>query len=117
MAFALRAPVLAPPCSGCAGGGEVNGLSCRGCGGTGRAGARRARVPWRILGRRAALAMAGPAGMVVGWSRTLPGVGGAAALTFGTAVIAHSAWHWVPAYAVAALVGGTFGLLADRRIS
>lgn len=116
MATAVRVPLALPACPGCAGGGEVNGLSCRGCGGTGRQGASRVRVPWRIMGRRAALAMAGPAGLVVGWSRTLPGVGGAAALTYGTAVIANSAWHWVPAYAVAALVGGAFALLMDRRL-
>jgi hypothetical protein len=55
--------------------------------------------------------------MIVGWSRSLPGIGGAGAVTYGLAVVAHSAWHWVPVYAVAALVGGAFALLMDRQIS
>jgi hypothetical protein len=55
-------------------------------------------------------------GTVLGWSRSVPGVGGAAALTAGVSVITHAAWHWVPVYAVALVVGGVFGILADRRI-
>jgi hypothetical protein len=55
-------------------------------------------------------------GTVLGWSKTVPGVGGAAALTAGLSVLAHAAWHWVPLYAVALVVGGVFGLAMDRRL-
>jgi hypothetical protein len=112
---ALRVPLALPACPGCAGGGEVNGLTCRECGGSTRAGGRRRRA-WRSLARGPLLWAAGVAGAVVGWSRTLPGIAGAGGVTAGTAVIVHSAWHWVPAYAVAALVAGAFGLMMDRRL-
>ena len=46
---------------------------------------------------------------------SLPGVGGAAAMTTGSAVIVHDVFRQVPALAVAALVAGAFGLLRDRR--
>lgn len=113
---AVRVPLALPPCPGCRGGREVNGLECRECDGTGRAGGRRRGWSWRGPGHRLLLALATPAGLVVGWSRSLPGIAGAGGITTGTAVIVHSAWHWVPVYAVAALVGGAFGLMMDRRL-
>lgn len=115
-ATALRAPLALPPCPGCAGGGDVNGVTCRECGGSTRAGRGRRRWDWRKPGHRLLLALATPAGLVVGWSRSLPGIAGAGGITYGAAVLAHSAWHWVPALAVAALVGGGFGLMMDRRL-
>jgi hypothetical protein len=62
------------------------------------------------------LAAATAAGTLVGWSRSLPGIGGAAAITYGCAVIVHGLVHQVPALGVAALVGGAFGILMDRRL-
>jgi hypothetical protein len=113
---AVRAPLAAPPCPGCAGGGEVNGLDCRECGGRGRVRGK-VRREWRLLLRsRPVLAAAAAAGTVVGWSRTVPGVGGAAAVTYGVAVTVHGVFRQVPALGVAALVAGAFGLLADRRL-
>jgi hypothetical protein len=112
-AAALLARSPAPACPACRGGGEINGLPCRDCQGTTRA----VRLPrWKALAGR----MAGPAGVVVGralnWSRSVPGIGGAASVTAGLSVAAHAAWRWLPVYAVALAVGGVFGLLADRRL-
>jgi hypothetical protein len=55
-------------------------------------------------------------GTALGWSRTVPGVGGAAAVTYGAAVTVHAAWHWLPVYAVALVVGGVFALALDRQL-
>lgn len=78
------------------------------------------RVPWRASARRWAHAAAGPAGRVVGrllrWAPGVPGVAGGAAVTVGVAGSAHAAWHWLPMGYVLAVVGGVFGLLADRRL-
>lgn len=94
----LRAPLTLPPCSDCAGGGEVNGIPCRGCGGKGRAGMR-VRVPWRMAGRRIALAAAGVAGTAVGWSRLAPSLAGAAMVSLGASMV------YTPAGVV---IGGAF---------
>ena len=112
----LRAPLAAPPCPACRGGGEINGVECRECAGSSRAGVRLRRQSWRRLLDRAATPAGVAVGTLLGWSKTVPGIGGAAALTFGVSVIGHAIWHWVPAYAVAAVVGGAFGLMMDRRI-
>ena len=109
-------PLSLPPCPGCAGGGEVNGLPCRECGGKGRQAARLARVRWRALSRRWSLAAAGAAGTLVRWTGAVPGVAGAAGVTIGAAMIIHGVFPRVPELGVAALVAGTFGLLADRRL-
>jgi hypothetical protein len=73
-------------------------------------------VSWGWLLDKAATPAGVVVGTLLGWSKTVPGIGGAGALTFGVAVAAHSAWHWLPAYAVAAVVGGAFGLVWDRQI-
>ena len=92
----------------------MNGVPCRSCDGSGRARGR-VRRDWRALLRSGpVLAAATFAGTVVGWSRTLPGVGGAAAVTAGLTVVAHAIWHWLPGYGVALLAAGAFGLLIDR---
>ena len=83
---ALRVPLALPPCPGCAGGGEVNGVPCRSCDGKGRAG-RRVRLPWRMTGRKALLAAAGAAGTAVGWSRLAPSLAGAAMVSLGASMV------------------------------
>lgn len=84
---ALRAPGMLPACPGCAGGGEVNGLPCRDCGGSTRAGLRVRRWSLRKRLRGVALAAAGPAGAMVGWSRIAPSLAGAAMVSLGAAMI------------------------------
>jgi hypothetical protein len=73
-----------------------------------------------IPGRRIAGPLADAAGYATGRALSLlplvPGLGGAGAVTFGAAVLVHSAWHWIPVYAVATVVGGAFALLLDRRL-
>lgn len=113
---ALRVPLALPPCPGCAGGGEVNGLVCRECGGSKRVRPRRRPLSWKRLAGRLATPAGALAGRALNWSRTVPGVGGAAAFTSGVSVVAHSAWHWLPVYGVALVIGGVFGLAMDRRL-
>jgi hypothetical protein len=98
-------------CADCAGGGEINGLPCRSCKGQRRTVAR----PRRFL-RGWGLAAAGAAGTVVRWSRSVPGVAGAAGVTIGAAMITHAIWSQIPLLAAALVVGGVFGLLMDRQI-
>lgn len=103
-----------PACPHCKGGQVINGVPCEDCDGTGRQPAARPR--WRRLRRRlrgAADAAAVPAGMAV---RGLPGIGGAAVFTAGSAMVVNGVWHQVPLLGVAALVAGVFGLLADRDL-
>jgi predicted phage tail protein len=50
------------------------------------------------------------------WSATVPGIAGAAALTWGVAMVVHGVFHQVPSLGAALVVGGVFGLLADRRL-
>jgi hypothetical protein len=102
---------IAPACADCAGGGEINGLPCRSCKGARRAVAR----PRRLL-HGWGLAAASAAGTVVRWSRSVPGIAGAAGVTIGAAMITHSIWHWIPLLAPALAVGGVFGLLMDRQL-
>lgn len=116
MAAALRVPLALPPCPGCAGGGEVNGLVCRECGGSRRVRPRRRSLGWKRLLDRAAAPAGAAAGTVLGWSRTVPGVGGAAAFTFGAAGAAHAVWHWLPMLYPALVIAGVFGLMMDRRL-
>lgn len=109
-----------PPCPGCAGGGEVNGLPCRECKGSSRAG----RLPrsLRLRARLAALAdrASVPAGTAVGtalrWSMTLPAVLGAAGFSYGSAAIVHSLVRQVPELPAALLVASVFALALDRRL-
>ena len=119
---ALAAPLpRLLPCPGCAGGGELNGLPCRECGGKGRQ-VPRPRLPasWRKVLHGWADAAARPAGVVVGralrWSAAVPGVAGAAAVSIGAAMIVHGVFHQVPGVGVAAAVGGLFCLLMDRNL-
>jgi len=117
----LAAVALAlPPCPGCAGGGEVNGLACRECGGSSRL-----RAPSRLRGlRKRLLSLADrvsvPAGNAVGtvlrWSAALPALGGAAGMSYGLAAVAHSLVHRVPEVPAAILVASAFALLLDRRL-
>jgi len=103
-----------PACPHCKGGREINGVPCLDCDGTGRQPARRRRWPWlrkRLLGAVDAAAV--PAGLVV---RGLPGIGGAAVFTAGSAMVVHGIFHQVPLFGVAFLVAGVFGLLADRQL-
>jgi len=71
---------------------------------------------WRRLAHSWGLAAAGTAGTLVRWSASVPGVAGAAGVTIGLAMITHGVFHQVPELGVAAVVGGAFGLLADRQL-
>jgi hypothetical protein len=111
--------LVLPPCPGCAGGGEVNGLTCRECDGSTRIG----RLPRRRL--RSLLAglldsAATPAGAAVGtalrWSASLPGLLGAAGTSYGVAAVVHSVFRQVPEVPVVVLVAGVFALALDRRL-
>ncbi|HXT90553.1 MAG TPA: hypothetical protein VN714_14970 [Trebonia sp.] len=113
---------LRPQCRECYGGGEVNGLTCRECDGTGRhplaaplvAGWRRAARGWSL---KAAEAAGKVTGRALAWSSALPGIGGAAAVSFGAAMVAHGVWRTLPEWGVFLLVAGVFGLMADRNLS
>lgn len=109
-------PLALPPCPGCAGGGEVNGLPCRDCKGAGRAGRlpRSLRLRARLAGLPGAAATA--AGTAVRWSLSLPGVLGAAGVSYGTAAVVHGVFRQVPELAAGLLVAGVFALALDRRI-
>ena len=113
---AVRVPLALPACPSCRGGGEVNGVECRECRGSTRAGVKRRRWTWRGLLDRAATPAGVVAGTVLGWSRTVPGIGGAAAVTFGAAGAAHAIWHWLPVLYPALVIGGVFALLLDRQL-
>ena len=113
---AATMPRLAPACHGCAGGGDVNGLPCRECGGRGRQRRPLVRAAWRGLLHRWSLAAAGAAGTAVRLSATIPGIGGAVAVSVGAALVVHGLLSQVPALGVGVLVGGVFALLVDRRL-
>jgi len=57
-----------------------------------------------------------PAGTLVRWSASLPGIGGAAAVSYGVAAVVHGVFGQVPELGAALIVAGVFGLLADRRL-
>jgi hypothetical protein len=105
-----RRRLLAPSqCPECRGGGEVNGVPCRGCSGR-RVQARRQLLPG-LIG-----SLATAAGTAVRWSLTLPGLLGAAGVSYGAGVVVHSVFHQVPVLGVAVLAAGAFGLALDRRL-
>lgn len=109
-----------PPCPGCAGGGEVNGLECRECGGSTRAGGL--RRPGRLRAWLSGLAdrVSVPAGTAVGtvlrWSASVPGLAGAGGVSYGLAAIVHAVFGQVPLVPVAVLTAGVFALALDRRL-
>lgn len=113
---AVSLPIALPPCPGCAGGGEVNGLPCRECKGSGRAGRlpRSLRLRARLAGLTGSAATA--AGTAVRWSMTLPGLLGAAGVSYGLAAVVHGVFGQVPELAVAVLAAGVFALALDRRL-
>lgn len=117
--MAAAALLALPFCPGCAGGTEVNGLSCQECKGSGRAGGA-VRRRWRGL-KRPSL---GPLADVAGWSvgtvlsllPLVPGVGGAAMVSVAAGELAgHVFGHGLTPWAGLA-VGGVFALALDRRI-
>ena len=57
-----------------------------------------------------------PAGTVVRWSMSIPGIGGAAAVSYGAAAVVHGVFGQVPELGAGLLAAGIFGLLADRRL-
>ncbi|MGA8111664.1 MAG: hypothetical protein WB974_19650 [Acidobacteriaceae bacterium] len=94
----------------------VNGVPCPECGGSSRR-----VVPSRWGGLRKRLhrfadSAAVPAGTVVRWSASLPGVAGAAAVSYGVAAVVHGVFGQVPELGAGLIVAGVFGLLADRRL-
>lgn len=102
-------------CPGCAGGGEVNGTECRDCGGRGRVvpARRRWRLP-SLLGVADRLAV--PVGTAVRWSMSLPGLLGAAGLSYSAAAVVHGLVRQVPEVPAAVLVASVFALALDRRL-
>jgi len=107
-----------PACLHCKGGQVINGVPCQDCDGTGRQPTARPRWHWlrgRLRGRLRGVADAAavPAGLAV---RGLPGIGGAAVFTAGSAMVVHGVFHQVPTIGVALLVAGAFGLIADRQL-
>jgi hypothetical protein len=107
---------IGPPCRRCAGGGELNGVVCPDCGGSTRAG-RPERRRWRWPSPlRVADALARPAGTLVRWSMSLPGVAGAGAVSYGLAAVVHGLAPRVPELAAGLLVAGVFALALDRRL-
>jgi hypothetical protein len=108
--------LAAPPCPGCAGGGEVNGLTCRECDGSRRLTSRRRRR-WRFPSPlKVADTLATPVGTLVRWSASLPGLAGAGGVSYGCAAVVHSVFGQVPLVAVAVLTAGVFALALDRRL-
>lgn len=67
--------------------------------------------PWRLAGT-----LATPAGTVVRWSASLPGVLGAGAVSYGVAAVAHSLAPRVPLAGMIVAVAGVFALALDRRL-
>ncbi len=115
--MAVAALTALPPCPACAGGGEVNGLTCRECDGSTRAGRAPKRRRWRLPSLlHVADALAVPAGTVVRWSASLPGLAGAGGVSYGVAAVVHSVFGQVPVLAVAVMVAGVFALALDRRL-
>lgn len=105
---------IGAPCVDCAGGGEINGLPCRGCGGKGRqpARVRAAARMWKTV-HGWSLGAAGFAGSLV---RGMPGIGGAAVFSVCTGGIAgHVFGHGLGPW-VAGLVASVFALQIDRRL-
>lgn len=113
--MAVASVPLANPCPDCAGTGSINDAVCYSCEGD-RVARRRRRWSWRKPARRALEGLATPAGMLVGQLTRVPGIGGAAAVSYGAAWTAHSVWHPLPLWGVALVLGGVFGILADRRL-
>ena len=102
-----------PPCPGCAGGGEVNGLVCGECGGSRRLTAarrRRRRLPSLL---RVADVLSVPVGSSI---RALPAAVMVAGVSLGLGeitghVFGHGLTPWVTLLAV-----GVFGGLIDRQL-
>lgn len=115
-------PLLAQPaCRECAGGGSINGVFCRACDGSGRmpalvrmSGLRKAARVWSL---KAADVAGKVTGRALAWSATLPGIGGAAAVSLGAAMVAHGVWRALPEWGVGLLVAGVFGIMADRHMA
>jgi hypothetical protein len=61
-------------------------------------------------------ALAVPAGTLVRWSMSLPGLAGAGAVSYGLAAVIHGLVPRVPELAAALAVAGVFALALDRRL-
>ena len=55
-------------------------------------------------------------GTALKWSATLPGLLGAAGVSYGLAAVAHGLVHRVPEIPAVLLVAGVFALALDRRL-
>lgn len=119
MAAAALSLASLPPCLSCAGGGEINGLPCRECGGSSRAG-KVQRRPWRdwlvSLADKASAPVGNAVGTALRWSMSLPGLAGAAGVSYGTAAVAHGLVGRIPEVPAAVLVAAVFCLALDRRM-
>lgn len=57
-----------------------------------------------------------PAGTLVRWSMSLPGLAGAGAVSYGLAATMHGLVPRVPELGAVVLVAGVFALALDRRL-
>lgn len=118
MAAAALSLASLPPCLSCAGGGEINGLPCRECGGSSRAGVL--RRSWRdrlvSLADKASAPVGNAVGTALRWSMSLPGLAGAAGVSYGVAAVAHGLVPRIPEVPAAVLVAAVFALALDRRM-
>ena len=76
-----------------------------------------ARRRWRLPSPlKMADALAVPAGTVVRWSMSLPGLAGAGSVSYGLAAAVHGLVPRVPELAAGLVVAGVFALALDRRL-
>lgn len=97
----------------------MNGLPCRECGGSSRAGKVRRpslRVRLAALADKASTPVGSAVGTVLRWSMSLPGLAGAAGVSYGSAAVAHGLVHRIPEVPAAVLVAAVFALALDRRL-
>lgn len=96
----------------------MNGLPCRECGGSSRAGVLRLSLRERLMAvaHRASTPAGNAVGTVLRWSASLPGLAGATGVSYGVAAVAHGLVERIPEIPAAVLVAALFALALDRRL-